>query len=315
MSHATHILATLLIVAVAAAVWADDSADPSPPPAADATGESSAKTDAKAESTRQPAPPIDAATVDRLAAQLGADEYAVREDAEARLGAMGEGVMPHLDRTLALTDDAEVLARMERVYRKFVPTSKYAGASRQPGFLGVQMQVVSAETEPRLEGRQWGVQITAVVADSPAEKAGMETGDLIILVDGQPFVGDVTTQDFVRRVQRAGAGGNVEVEFLRGQERRKTTVALAGVPGTAEVRPVQGGVIVQNGRVLTVGPANQVSEQDVLDYRWSRWWQAYRRELRAAAAPEKAGPAEAAPSGPDSPAPVKPSQTDPKENP
>lgn len=327
MNRGACILVALLIAALAGLAAADGPPgaaqppnwDPSagpPPPPFDPSPRPKPAPPAKIE---PPAAAIDAAKVDELAAQLGSDEYAVREAAEAKLAELGSGVMAGLDRTLARSDDVEVLTRLERVYRKLTPQETYAGKSPRPGFLGVQMEVVSTDQEPRLKGREWGVRVTGVVSAGPAEKTGLRVADLVVRVDGEPFVGDVTTLSFVRRVQRAGDGGRVEIEFLRGSERHKVTVTLAGVPGAADVRnaaPAQQGVVIINGRATLSGPGDQVTEQDVINYRWSCWWQARRQTARAGAAGEQGGTSETPPAVPAEPAkvvPDQPFQSDPKE--
>ena len=306
----TAIFPALVVAAVAALAVADDPTAPAVPAAPGSPVPSPVD------------PSVEAVQVDGLAGQLGSDDYAVREAAEAQLTERGAGVTLHLDRTLARSDDAEVLIRLERVYRKLVPSQAYAGTSLRPGFLGVQMKVVSTDEEPRLKGRQWGVQVEGVVADGPAEKAGMRNGDLIVLVDGQPFVGDVTQMSFIRRVQRVGDGGSVEIEFLRGAERRKVTVKLTAIPGAADApdgAPVPGraqgavirGVVIVNGQAVLSGPSDQVTAQDVVDYRWDCWWQAHRREVRAGvkqggpSSPPATAPADAA-----KPVPEKPAEND-----
>lgn len=277
--------------------------------------------------TPTPAPPVDIDRANELALQLGADQYAVREAAEAQLITMGQGVLKPLDRTLATTKDSEVLMRLERVYRALTPQETYAGRNPQPGFLGVQMEVHSTDEDPRLKGREWGVKVVSVVPDSPAEKAKLQANDLIVKVDGEPFLGDVTAGSFVRRVQQAGAGADVEIELFRGTERLTVTATLSGtakpaegqdpnVPGQpANVRQV----VIINGRVVSQVPSSSaVTEQDIISYRWRRWWRAHCDTVRGVKKSE-AGEAKDAP---DPVAPMakvpaveKPSSDRPKEKP
>jgi len=68
--------------------------------------------------------------------------------------------------------------------------------------------------------------------DSPAKKAGMQPGDVIIAVDGQPV--DNTPQ-LQQRVAFKKPGETVEVTVLRqGGEKKTLTVRLARAPGEAD---------------------------------------------------------------------------------
>jgi len=81
-------------------------------------------------------------------------------------------------------------------------------------------------------------QITGVVVDSytsddsPAKKAGVQPGDVIIAVDGQPV--DNTPQ-LQQRVAFKKPGETVDVTVLRqGGEKKTLTVRLARAPGEAD---------------------------------------------------------------------------------
>lgn len=67
----------------------------------------------------------------------------------------------------------------------------------------------------------------AVVADvrpaSPAERAGLRRGDIIVAVDEQP-VGSI--EELAARIQQRRPGDEVLVEFIRAGERREVTVEL-----------------------------------------------------------------------------------------
>jgi hypothetical protein len=270
-----------------------------------------------------PAPPVDVARADELVSQLGADQYAVREAAESQLIAMGRGVLTPLDRTLAATKDAEVLMRLERVYRALTPQETYAGKNPRPGFLGVQMEVHSTDQDPRLKGREWGVKVVSVVADSPAEKAGLRADDLIVKVDREPFLGDVTTGSFVRRVQQIGEGESVEIEFFRGKEQLKVTAVLGGMAKPPEEQNVVAPgqpvnvrqVVVVNGRVVSPTPSSGVTEQDVVSYRWTRWWRTHREAVSGAKKAEAVEAKDAPTSGAAKAPAAVPASDKPKEKP
>jgi serine protease Do len=66
-----------------------------------------------------------------------------------------------------------------------------------------------------------GVVIVEVVAGSPAEKAGLQKGDVIVSIGGQ----DVTTVEELTKVLHASQIGQpLEIKYWRGNEQRTTTV-------------------------------------------------------------------------------------------
>ena len=102
------------------------------------------------------------------------------------------------------------------------------GAAEHP-WIGIEGQ---AETVPghlarllSLEAER-GVLVTAVVPDTPAERAGIRPFDLVIAVGDRP----VTTPSAIRRAL-AGAGRSVRVRLLRGGEARTVEIRVARRPG------------------------------------------------------------------------------------
>jgi len=219
----------------------------------------------------------------RLVSLLGDTVWAERESAESRLKLMGEGVLSRLDPLLAAASDPEVLKRLERVYRYHVPQRLYAGATQREGFLGISMRAVPNDEEPVLGERQWGVRVEGVIADTAAEKAGLQTGDLITAMDGEPFVGDVNNAHFSARITEIGEGGTVSLTVLRGGERFQVAALLMRRP------PEQGG-----------SPTEPPVSNRVLACRWRAYWKTYLSRVRAELAP----PAKAEPDKADAPAPV-----------
>lgn len=106
------------------------------------------------------------------------------------------------------------------------------------GWLGVQIQPVTPDIAEGLGlDEPKGALIADVVADSPAAKAGLETGDLIVGFDGQP-VDDA--RDLPRIVAAAAIGAPSRIEVLRD-----------GTEITVEVTIAE----LDEGEVATVVPA------------------------------------------------------------
>ncbi|MGH3411175.1 MAG: PDZ domain-containing protein, partial [Streptosporangiaceae bacterium] len=76
-----------------------------------------------------------------------------------------------------------------------------------------------------------GVLIRDVTEDSPAARAGLAGGDLIVTVAGQP----VRSVDDLLDAVQAASGGTIELGLVRGAEERTVQVSLAGeTPPTEE---------------------------------------------------------------------------------
>lgn len=93
------------------------------------------------------------------------------------------------------------------------------------GWLGVSIQGVNADIAASLGiGNARGALVQDVTADSPADRAGLEIGDLILTFGGEP-ISDLT--DLTRAVADTPVGQTRDVRILRnGQERTlKATIA------------------------------------------------------------------------------------------
>jgi len=72
-----------------------------------------------------------------------------------------------------------------------------------------------------------GVEVAEVIADTAAAGAGIEVGDLLLSVDGEPLA---TIEQLVARLRFYRVGDQVAVELERGGERRTITVTLLDRP-------------------------------------------------------------------------------------
>jgi acetyl esterase/lipase len=86
----------------------------------------------------------------------------------------------------------------------------------RPGYLGAQLEEATG-----------GVRLARVFPDAPAAAAGLLDGDVLVRFGGK----DVPTVAALgAAIREAGAGAKVEVEFLRGAERRSLPLTLGVHP-------------------------------------------------------------------------------------
>jgi S1-C subfamily serine protease len=113
------------------------------------------------------------------------------------------------------------------------PTRRPGGPGGQPreragGFLGVQTQPLTAEARQRLGvTADHGVVVTDVLANSPADRAGLKTGDVITGAAGH----DVTDAAGLREaISTAGAAKELTLNVLRGKEKKEVKARLEEPP-------------------------------------------------------------------------------------
>ena len=100
------------------------------------------------------------------------------------------------------------------------------------GMLGVTVQGVSADIAKSLGLSQVkGALVSAVSPDSPAERAGLRRGDLVLEIDGQP-VND--SNGLRNQVSRHQPGTDVALTIQRDGQERRVDVRLAEMPRTAD---------------------------------------------------------------------------------
>lgn len=109
------------------------------------------------------------------------------------------------------------------------------GRIRKP-FFGVRYLVIDKDTKeqfglPAAAGAYIAhedVSQDAIIAESPAEKAGLQEKDIIIRFDNVPLSEKITLQDILENCR---VGETVSIEFLRGGKHYETEVTLQERPG------------------------------------------------------------------------------------
>jgi S1-C subfamily serine protease len=101
------------------------------------------------------------------------------------------------------------------------------GEVRYP-FLGITPQAITPEIAERLDlGTEEGVIVQEVVGGGPADDAGIEPGDVIVSLGGEPVR---TVEEFLADLRGFDPGDDVPVEVLRDGDRRSVDVTLAERP-------------------------------------------------------------------------------------
>jgi Do/DeqQ family serine protease len=101
------------------------------------------------------------------------------------------------------------------------------GAVKRP-WLGAKLQAVTADLAERFDlKRPAGAVVTNVVAESPAARAGLKTGDVIVAVDGQS-VDDPNAFDY--RFATRPLGAKAQLGVMRAGKETKVAIALETAP-------------------------------------------------------------------------------------
>jgi Do/DeqQ family serine protease len=114
--------------------------------------------------------------------------------------------------------------------RVVVASAKGGGTAVRRPWLGAKLQAVTADIADSLGlKRPSGALVAGIVADSPAARAGLKTGDLITAVDGQPIE---DPNAFEYRFGTKPLGGTARIGVLRGGREITLNVALQAAPDT-----------------------------------------------------------------------------------
>jgi serine protease Do len=127
------------------------------------------------------------------------------------------------------------------------------------GYLGVAIQNLTSELAQsfNLEGQK-GALVAEVTKDSPAEKAGLEQGDVIVEFAGKPVT---EIGDFRNQVAMTPPGTARKITLVRDGERKTFEVTIGKLPGEKEAGEKEPGAVSELG--LTVQPLTRELAQQL----------------------------------------------------
>jgi S1-C subfamily serine protease len=98
----------------------------------------------------------------------------------------------------------------------------------QEGWLGVYVQDINHALKEAMDLKsEKGVLIRDVVEDSPADKAGIETEDVVVAFDGKKVT---DTEQFLMMVKKTSPGDEVELSIVRDGKEKTLTITLGKAP-------------------------------------------------------------------------------------
>lgn len=177
-----------------------------------------------------------------LMAGLQSEEFAEREKAEAELLAWGrqrpEEAMEEFFKQSREAAEPEVRERCHAVLREIVGDEYLRDGE---GYLGVTMNLqmepvrVAGEARPR-----FGVRLTQVVADTPAKKAGLVAGDVLLGVNDRMWGKDEGPDVVTEFIKGFKAGAKVTVSLFRDGKVAVIPLVLGRRPAIADIAMLLG---------------------------------------------------------------------------
>ncbi len=154
----------------------------------------------------------------------------IQTDVKLNLGTSGGALLNLKGEMIGLTTSLAAMQRYEKAAGFAIPIDEAvketietlkAGDKPAFGFLGVRPEDLSAELRRR--GQQ-GVRIAYVAASTPADVAGMLTGDIVTHINGEPIY---DSSDLMRDLGKWPAGRQVSLTVRRGAGLTRLNVKLS----------------------------------------------------------------------------------------
>lgn len=138
---------------------------------------------------------------------------------------------------------------------RVVANSAVRGDKVERPWLGAELQPITSDMAHAIGlDRPSGAMVRSVYEQSPADKAGLRTGDVIVAVDGRNAR---DPQSVLYRLITKGVGSDAEMDVVRKGERRKVTVALLAAPETVprDLRELRGRHPFSGAHIANLSPA------------------------------------------------------------
>jgi S1-C subfamily serine protease len=100
-------------------------------------------------------------------------------------------------------------------------------------WMGIEMQRLTDQLRDYFKVKDGGVLISSVAEDSPAEKAGLQAGDVIVKIDGEEIE---NRRDIIEILEDKEVGDEITVSIIRDGKSKKKKVTLAENPQKDKVR-------------------------------------------------------------------------------
>jgi Do/DeqQ family serine protease len=138
---------------------------------------------------------------------------------------------------------------------KLVVESAASGRKVERPWLGAKFNSVTRDMAERLNlGRVAGAMVIRIQANSPAEEAGLQPGDIVIAVDGHDID---DARSAIYRLTTRGAGNRAKLDVVRRGQRMVIDVALRSAPSVVrdeEVRDLSGSHPLEGARAANIEP-------------------------------------------------------------
>ncbi len=122
-------------------------------------------------------------------------------------------------------DEPEAIADLDDIAEGVHPFVMRMHGPAGRGFIGVRPIEMTPELRQHFGAPEdAGVMVGSVEPDGPAAKAGLQVGDIVTKVDGDPIA---STRELVRTVRHKKSGETITVEVLRNRSAKSLTVTVA----------------------------------------------------------------------------------------
>ena len=174
-------------------------------------------------------------------------------------GALNAGYLNEVDDN-KLTEGA-ITGMLEALEDPYTSYASPEQAEQEVENRSGSFQGIGATLQPRNREQDTIVEVITVYRGSPAEKAGVKSGDIFVEIDGEN-VRDATTNEVVQKV-RGPAGTKVELGFRRPGQAQP--VRLSVTRGSIDIIDVESAVLPQNVGYVSIRSFANARVFDQLD--------------------------------------------------